>query len=112
MGKPVYVVGLETESGRVVVGDKQDLLATGLVADQINLISPAAAGAFDGMRCTAKIRYNAEPVAAMLYRVSDDRIRVAFDEPQSAVAPGQAVVCYDGEVVLGGGGIEAAEVRK
>lgn len=109
MGKPVYVVGVEPDTGRVIVGDKEDLLATGLVADQINLISPAALSAFDGLRCTAKIRYNADPVPATLLRIGDDQIRVTFDAPQTAVAPGQAVVCYDGDIVLGGGWIDRAE---
>lgn len=109
IGKPVYVVGVEPEQNRVIIGDKDDLLSTGLIADQINLLTSEASRAFDGLRCAAKIRYNADPVPATLYRIGDDRIRVRFDEPQSAVAPGQAVVCYAGDVVLGGGWIERAE---
>ena len=103
---PLYVVAVEPASGRVVVGGKEDLMATGLVADQINLIADRD---FDGLRCSAKIRYNAEPVAATLRRVGDDRFRVTFDDPQSAVTPGQAVCLYDGDVVLGGGWIDHAE---
>ena len=55
-----------------------------------------------------RIRYNAEPVPATAQMVGDDRLEVRFDERQSSVAPGQAVVCYDGELVLGGGWIDAA----
>ena len=106
---PLYVVAVEPAAGRVVVGDKADLLAGGLVADQINLIADRAVAAFDEMRCEAKIRYNAEPVVATLRRLDDDRIRVTFDDPQSAVTPGQAVCLYDGDVVLGGGWIARAE---
>ena len=109
LGRPVYVVGTDPATNRVVVGDRDDLLSSALVADQVNLLTPQAQRAYDGLRCTAKVRYNADPAPATLYRVGDDRIRVAFDEPQSAVAPGQAVVCYDGDVVLGGGWIERAE---
>ncbi len=107
MGRPVYVVGTEPATNRVVVGGKDDLLSRGLVADQINLLAPEAEAA-DGLRCAAKIRYNADPVPARLWRLGDDQIRVAFDEAQSAVAPGQAVVCYDDDRVLGGGWIERA----
>ncbi len=61
------------------------------------------------MRCTAKIRYNHQPQPATLQLTGSDEIRVTFDEPQSAITPGQAVVCFDGDVVLGGGWIDAAE---
>ena len=82
------------------------------MATQINLIEPAAQTAWErdgGLRCTAKIRYNAEPVPATLLRVDEDEIRVEFDEPQLAVAPGQAVCLFDQDIVLGGGWIQSAE---
>ncbi len=56
--------------------------------------------------CTVKIRYNARPVAARVTALDGNRLHVAFDQPQHAIAPGQAVVCYDGPRVLGGGWIE------
>ena len=59
---PLYVVAVEPAAGRVVVGDKADLMAGGLVADQINLIADRAVSAFADLRCSAKIRYNAKPV--------------------------------------------------
>ncbi len=108
VGRPIYVVGVDAQANRVVVGEKSDLLATGLVASSINLLAPGLADAADGVQCAAKIRYNAEPVPARLHVEGDDRIRVEFEEPQAAVAPGQAVVCYDGELVLGGGWIDRA----
>ncbi len=109
LGRPVYVVGVDATENRVVVGDRSDLLATGLLADQVNLISQRAIDAWQPLRCEAKIRYNAQPVGATLRRIDDDRIHVSFDEPQSAVTPGQAVCLYDGDIVLGGGWIERAE---
>ncbi len=60
------------------------------------------------MGCTAKIRYNAEPVPARVRALDDDQIDVRFDDLQYAVAPGQAVVCYDGDVVICGGWISEA----
>lgn len=109
LGRPMYVIGVDAKENRVIVGERSELLATGLIADQINLIAERAVRAFDGLRCEAKIRYNAPPVPATLRRLDDDRIRVTFDDPQLAVAPGQAVCLYDGDIVLGGGWIERAE---
>ena len=105
---PLYVIATEPATNTVVVGEKADLAAVGCTADQINLIEPAAKEATTALRCTAKIRYNAEPVPATLCRTGDDEIEVRFDDPQLAVAPGQAVCLYDGELVLGGGWIREA----
>jgi tRNA-specific 2-thiouridylase len=60
------------------------------------------------MKCLAKIRYNHQPAAAELRMSGDDEFEVRFEEPQTAVTPGQAVVLYDGDIVLGGGWIERA----
>ena len=59
------------------------------------------------MRCSAKIRYNHPPQLATATVTGEDELVVRFDEPQSAITPGQAVVLYDGDVVLGGGWIES-----
>ena len=111
-GHPIYVVDVDPASNRVVVGSREELLKKSLVADQLNLLDARLRSLAAGeapVRCAAKIRYNAVPVPAGVSRVSADELRVAFDDPQSAVAPGQAVVLYDGDVVMGGGWIERAE---
>ncbi|MEM8496000.1 MAG: tRNA methyl transferase PRC-barrel domain-containing protein, partial [Planctomycetota bacterium] len=108
VGKPVYVTSIDPQSNRVVVGERDDLLSTGLVADQCNLIAQRAIDAWHPMPCQAQIRYNADPVEATMQRTGDDKIEVRFATPQSAVSPGQAVCLYDSEVVLGGGWIERA----
>jgi tRNA-specific 2-thiouridylase len=59
------------------------------------------------LRCQAKIRYNHQPQPATVTLTGDDELTVTFDDPQTAVTPGQAVVCYDGDVVLAGGWIES-----
>jgi tRNA-specific 2-thiouridylase len=105
MGKPVYVTNVDPATNRVTVGERGELLRVGLVADQINLLASRAAEAWDGLRCQAQIRYNGRPVPATLRRTGDDAFVVMFDEPQAAVAPGQACVLYDGNVLLGGGWI-------
>jgi tRNA-specific 2-thiouridylase len=89
----------------VIVGDKEDLLAGGLVASRVNwLIDPPA----DPLACTAKIRYRHTPTPATVTATPDGGARVVFAEPQPAVTPGQAVVFYAGDRVLGGGWIDRA----
>jgi tRNA-specific 2-thiouridylase len=105
LGHPVYVVDKNVATNTIVVGPQEDLLAGSCTARECNwLIDPPAGGRW--LLCTAQIRYNAEPVPAAVRRCSDAELEVRFDEPQSAVAPGQAVVCYDGEAVICGGWIE------
>ncbi len=107
---PLYVVDIDPRTNHVVVGEKSQLLKRSLIANQINLLSQRAIDARTSpLRCQAKIRYNAQPQPATMIRVGMDEIRVEFDEPQAAITPGQAVVCYDGDVVLGGGWIDRAE---
>jgi tRNA-specific 2-thiouridylase len=108
---PLYVLGVNAASNRVTVGDKAALVARSLVARQVNLLGDALRAARETgaqVRCTAKVRYNHAPQAAVAAVTGDDELTVRFDEPQSAITPGQAVVLYDGDVVLGGGWIEAA----
>ncbi len=107
LGYPIYVVDIDPAANRVTVGDKEALLRQALVARQINVLSsrvtPGAA-----LRVSAKMRYNHTPQPATLTQTGPDEIVVRFDEPQSAITPGQAVVCFDHDVVLAGGWIESA----
>jgi tRNA-specific 2-thiouridylase len=107
LGYPIYVVDIEPAANRVVVGEREELERGGLIPRQINFISSRPRAAWR-MKCLAKIRYNHQPVSAELRVTGEDEFEVRFDEPQSAVTPGQAVVCYDRDVVLGGGWIERA----
>lgn len=106
-GKPMYVVRIDPSRNAIVVGTKDDLMVNRLTASGANFISiPKLNGP---TRITAKIRYNdpgIEGVASPLS--SDDRFEVLFDRPCIAVTPGQAVVLYDGDMVLGGGWIESS----
>jgi len=103
LGEPRFVVRLESDTHRVVLGHKEELLRGELTANRTNwLVDPTV----EPRPCTVKIRYNAAPVPGRVTALPDDRLHVAFDTPQHAVAPGQAVVCYEGDRVLGGGWIE------
>ena len=105
MGDPVYVVRKDAATNTVTVGPREALLAARCEAGACNwLVEPRE----EWMRCTAKIRYNAEPVPAEMRALPgagepQPDLEVRFDVPQPAVAPGQAVVCYDGDRVLCGG---------
>lgn len=108
MGYPIYVVDIDPKSNRVIVGEKESLDKTTLVAHQINLLDNSICAAGAEIRCRAKIRYNHEPQPAIASRTGDDELTVRFDRPQSAITPGQAVVLFDDEIVLGGGWIDRA----
>ena len=101
-GEPRYVVAIEPESRRVVIGTREDLGRVTLEAGRTNWLVDDVP---DQFRCDAKIRYRHTAAPAEVELLGDDRIRVTFDEPQYGVAPGQAVVLYEGDRVLGGGWI-------
>ncbi len=102
-GEPRFVVRLEPDTRRVVIGTRDELARTELTAAGANwLVEPPAAP----LRCRVKIRYRSAAAAATVEPSGDDRFRVRFDEPCYGIAPGQAAVCYDGDRVLGGGWIE------
>jgi tRNA-specific 2-thiouridylase len=102
LGEPKFVVRIEPDTKRVVLGDHQELARKELTATDCNWLAELA-DLPD--RAQVQIRYNTAPAPAEI-DAADGRLRVRFDEPQFGVAPGQAVVCYDGNRVIGGGWIE------
>ncbi len=105
-GERRYVLRIVPGDNQVVVGDKEELLAPGLIASAVNWLTPAPPTA--PLACTAKIRYRHTAAPAVVTALPGGGARVAFTEAQTAVTPGQAVVFYDGSRVLGGGWIEYA----
>ena len=102
---PLYVVAIDASHQTVTVGPKESLERTELTASGVNWI--AGTPPASGTRVTARIRHRHQEAAATLTPLPDDRVRVTFNEPQYAVAPGQAVVMYDADVVVGGGWIDS-----
>ena len=105
---PLYVVGLDPERNRVIVGEKEEVFATGLIAGEVNWLAlerPALP-----FRARVQIRYRHAAAPARVEPLDDGRVRIAFDAPESAVTPGQAAVFYDmdNDWLLGGGWIDAA----
>jgi tRNA-specific 2-thiouridylase len=100
-----YVLEIVPETHDVVIGDREELLASSLRATRVNWLTEPPT---EPLACTAKIRYRHEAARATVVPLEDGEVRVDFAEPQSAITPGQAVVFYDGERLLGGAWIEAA----
>lgn len=102
-----YVLDIVPATNEVVIGDRDELLATGLQASEVNWLIDAPTA--EPLSCQVKIRYRHTPAPAQVLAVADDGAQVVFAEPQSAITPGQAVVFYQGDRVLGGGWIEQAQ---
>ncbi len=103
-GKKYYVLSLDRDSRRVVVGSDDELQSSECEVRDVNWISTQQLES--PHRATVKIRHRHEPASATLHPTSaPNRATVIFDEPQRAITPGQAAVFYDGEAVLGGGWI-------
>ena len=100
----LYVVGIDASAQTVTVGPREALDRTTLRASGVNWIAGTAPAA--GTRVTARIRHRHPEAEATLTPGDDDTVDVVFDQPQQAIAPGQACVMYEGESVLGGGWIE------
>jgi tRNA-specific 2-thiouridylase len=102
--EPLYVIGIDPAQNIITVGSKEDVYGDRLIASELNWI------AIENLRhpaqVRAKIRYNHEEAEATVIPIDEDRVCVEFKEPQMAITPGQAVVFYNGDIVLGAGIIE------
>lgn len=101
--RPLYVKSVNPDDNTVILCHDEDLFTKTLEANNVNLIS--VSDIKEPMRVTAKVRYRHNAQSATVTKIGDGTIRVEFDEPQRAVTKGQAVVLYDGDVVVGGGTI-------
>jgi tRNA-uridine 2-sulfurtransferase len=101
---PLYVLKIDADAGEVTVGARTALERTSLTASAVNWIAVAAPG--DWRPSSAQIRHRHRAAAGRVRALPDRRAEFAFSEPQSAVTPGQAVVFYEGDLVIGGGWIE------
>jgi tRNA-specific 2-thiouridylase len=101
---PLYVLEIKSDEASVVVGPREALGRTRLTASSVNWIADAPPIAWSPV--TAQIRHRHQPAPARVRALENARAELIFDEPQNAVTPGQAVVFYDGDVVVGGGWIE------
>jgi tRNA-specific 2-thiouridylase len=103
--RPMYVVAIRPEDRAVVVGPRDELLGSGIIAREVNWLADAPRV---GATVTVRVRHRAALARAEIVRLEGGEIELALDEPISAITPGQSLVLYDGERVLGGGFIESA----
>lgn len=106
---PLYVIDLLADENRVVVGEEHFVFADGLYAEQINWINRPVD---DGMKIDCKIRYRHQPVGCTLCFTGESKVEVLFEERQKSITPGQSIVFYNNNEVLGGGIITSAIRRK
>ncbi len=104
LGRPVYVYKIEKETNTVYIGDEHNLFSQALMAGEVNFVSIAPPE--EPIEVSVKIRYNRFEVPASLKYLGDHRARIDFKDPQRAITPGQSVVFYENDIVLGGGIIE------
>lgn len=100
---PLYVLGVKPTRNEVVVGPREELYSSGLTASEMNWLIPEPG---EPLEATCKIRYRHHPVACRVQPLSGGRAEVRFCDKEKSVTPGQSVVLYDGDRVLGGGLIE------
>lgn len=107
MGHPVFVVEIRAETNEIVIGTNEEVFYDRLYANQINFMS--VPDIENEMRVLAKIRYNHQGAMATIQRINETVVECIFDEPQRAITPGQAVVFYEKDYVVGGGTIIGKE---
>ena len=103
MGRRVFVTELRPETNEVVIGEGNDVFGNVLYANKLNWMGMERPT--EKIEVDAKIRYNHKGAKCIVEVVGDDLVRCYFPEPVRAITPGQAVVFYDGDIVLGGGTI-------
>jgi tRNA-specific 2-thiouridylase len=104
MGKPVYVTNIDPENNIITIGEEDDLINTECTAKAINMVKYDRVPE-DEMKVTGAIRYNDDGALGFLTQKNDDELNIRFPEGRSAITPGQALVCYEGEDVIAGGWI-------
>lgn len=104
--EPLHVTAIDVRNNRIVVGRSADVMKKSLIADRMNWVS--VDGVDGSMRVLARIRYNHKKAKATVTDLGGGAVRVDFDEPQFAPTPGQALVLYNKDVVIGGGWIREA----
>jgi len=104
-GEPAYVTRIESDTNRIYIGRGAELMHRGLAASGVNLVAIWELN--QPLRVSAKVRYKDSPTPSTLSSAENGRILLVFDEPKRAITPGQSVVFYDGEDLVGGGVIES-----
>jgi len=110
VGEPLYVIAIDRERNAIIVGREEDVYADELIASEVNCIDRERLT--EPIKIKAKIRYSAQEAEAILIPAGKHRVQVRFIQPQRAITPGQAVVFYRGNEVIGGGTISSSCSRE
>jgi len=108
-GEPLYVVAINREGNAVIVGSREETYGSEFIASELKWL--AIEEPKQPIRVKARIRYRHQEAGATVIPAGEDRVQVTFEEPQMALTPGQAVVFYDGDTVIGGGSIEQVKLE-
>lgn len=109
LGEKVYVVGIDPQRNAVIIGPQEALFSSELTSEDNNFVLIEKLE--EPMEAQAQIRYNAQPVPATITPMEDGKVHVLFETPQRAVTPGQAVVYYQDDYLVGGGTISSQNIR-
>lgn len=104
LGKPIFVTGIDADKNRIVLGSNDELFSNTVECEDV-FFSSGNAKEYDGTEVMAKVRYSAKPSPARI-EVYDKKITTTFINPQRAATPGQSIVFYKGDIVIGGGFIK------
>lgn len=104
MGHPIFVTEIRSETNEVVIGESEDVFSNTLICNNLNWMAIENLSGGE-LRVTAKIRYSHKGASCLIREKGPDLVECVFDEPQRAITPGQAVVFYDDDYVIGGGTI-------
>src|SRR4029079_5940325 len=105
----MYVIAIRPQHRAVVIGTRDELLGNGLIAREVNWLVDAPVV---GDRVSVRVRPRAPLARAEIVRIDGEELEIALDEPVSAITPGQSVLLYDRERVVGGGFIESARQKR
>ena len=100
---PLFVKGFNSQKNELIVGEENEIFSKEAIANQVNLVLMDEI--LEPMKVKAKIRYSAKEADCTIYPIENGKIKVEFDEPQRAITPGQSIVFYIDDIVLGGGKI-------
>lgn len=101
--EPLYVLKIDKEKNEVIVGTEKELYTNEVIIEDVNYLVTDLEN--KEIEVEAKVRYRAKPAKAKIYPLSDGKLKFVFDEPQRAITPGQSLVFYIDDIVIGGGKI-------